>query len=338
MFYYENLESPILYEPAKTCNKLQIITGFTDCERISTHLIELTDGAKEHIYNKDIEIEMILGMYKGASITKRKHQQIQRLLAYTIPVYKMPKFTCRYIIQNKEVHSKVYVWSSDNKPQIAFCGSANYTINAFRNRRECMADCDPKAAEEYFRYLLPDSMDCLDSNIESRITLAKQGGGLLMDELDDPDNDDYASYDKKIPVATAEISLLTARGDIGYGSSVNWGIRPNGTKRNPNQAYIPYNRADKVPGFFPDRVNPDDKNCPVFRVITKNGGTFHMRMAQAGNKALHSAESNSILGEWIRQEMHVPSGTFITKQMLENYGKTKVTFRKYDDGTYLLDF
>lgn len=336
MLYYDNLEQPILFDPAKTCNKLQIVTGFTDCERISTHLIGLADGIKDHIYQNNIEIEMILGMYKGASITRGKHMKIQRLLAYTIPASNMPKFSCRYIIQNREVHSKLYVWSSNDKPKIAFCGSANYTINAFQKRRECMSECDPIMADEYYKVLLADSMNCLDSEIESRISLARQGG--FEDEIDDPDNDDYADYDKRTPVATAEISLLTAAGDIGYGSSVNWGIRPNGTRRDPNQAYIPYNRADKVPGFFPDRVHPDDKNCPVFRVITKNGGTFHMRMAQAGNKALHSAESNSILGEWIRNEMGVPSGSFITKQMLENYGKTKVTFRKYDDGTYLLDF
>lgn len=63
-----------------------------------------------------------------------------------------------------------------------------------------------------------------------------------------------------------------------------------------------------------------------------------MRMAQAGNKALHSAESNSILGEWIRKRIKAPSGGYVTKQMLEIYGKTYVTFRKYADGTYLLDF
>ena len=63
-----------------------------------------------------------------------------------------------------------------------------------------------------------------------------------------------------------------------------------------------------------------------------------MRLAQQGNKALHSAESNSILGEWIRNQMKLPSGTFITREMLINYGKTSVTFRKYADGTYLLDF
>lgn len=65
---------------------------------------------------------------------------------------------------------------------------------------------------------------------------------------------------------------------------------------------------------------------------------FHMRMAQAGNKAIHVAESNAILGEWLRKRLNVPSGEFITKEMLEHYGKTSVKFRKYEDGTYLLDF
>ncbi len=116
------------------------------------------------------------------------------------------------------------------------------------------------------------------------------------------------------------------------------GIRQNGTKRNPNQAYIPYNRNDKKEGFFPDRINPNDKNCPIFRVITKDYGSFHMRMAQANNKALHSAENNAILGEWIRLKLGVPQGCYVTKQMLLNYGKTFVTFRKYPNNVYLLDF
>ena len=72
--------------------------------------------------------------------------------------------------------------------------------------------------------------------------------------------------------------------------------------------------------------------------ITKDFGSFHMRMAQQGNKALQSVESNAILGEWIRKKIGAPSGGYITKQMLELYGKTYVTFRKYEDGTYLLDF
>ena len=76
----------------------------------------------------------------------------------------------------------------------------------------------------------------------------------------------------------------------------------------------------------------------MFKVITKDFGSFHMRLAQQGNKAIHSVESNAILGEWLRKLLDVPSGEYITKQMLDNYGKTYVTFRKYSDGTYLLDF
>ena len=38
------------------------------------------------------------------------------------------------------------------------------------------------------------------------------------------------------------------------------------------------------------------------------------------------------------KKIGTPSGGFVTKQMLEHYGKTYVTFRKYKDGVYLLDF
>ena len=76
----------------------------------------------------------------------------------------------------------------------------------------------------------------------------------------------------------------------------------------------------------------------MFKVITKDFGSFHMRMAQQGNKGLQSVESNAILGEWLRKKIGVPSGGFITKEMLELYGRTTVIFRKYADGVYLLDF
>ena len=71
---------------------------------------------------------------------------------------------------------------------------------------------------------------------------------------------------------TITVSLLKsarAGNDVGYGSGINWGIRPNGTKRNPNQAYIPYNKADRKNGFFPDKRKKGEKNCPIFKVVTK---------------------------------------------------------------------
>jgi hypothetical protein len=287
-------------------------------------------------------VDIILGMTKS-SLSKKKHQDICRLLGYLNESKGMPKVTCRYICSGSEVHSKVYVWnlrdtSGNMTPNIAFCGSLNYTMNAFYKRRESVTVCDAVSAYEYFNELMPDTIDCFDPLVSDKL---KNIANNTQNDFEDVDNldKDYFAYDKETPIATLRVSLLKADGsDTGYGSGINWGIRKNGTKRNQNQAYIPYNAKDKVKDFFPDRISPDDKNCPIFKVITKDFGSFHMRMAQQGNKGLHSAESNAILGEWIRKRIGAPSGGYVTKQMLELYGKTYVTFRKYKDETYLLDF
>lgn len=345
-FIHTKFDEPVLYNPARLeqdtpCNSLKIITAFTDCERISTHMISLADGIKSNRFVKNISVDILLGMTKS-SLSAKKHQDICRLLNQLNSSKGMPKVTCRYICNGSEVHSKVYIWNYLDKkagelPYIAYCGSLNYTMNAFYKRRESISICNSYEAFQYYKSLLPDTLDCFDPTITDK--LKNVTNNSQSEENVDNYEKDYLEYDKETPIGTITVSLLKADGsDTGYGSGINWGIRKNGTKRNPNQAYIPYNKQDKVEDFFPDRLSPTDENCPIFKVITKDFGSFHMRMAQAGNKALHSAESNSILGEWIRKRINAPSGGYVTKQMLEIYGKTYVTFRKYADGTYLLDF
>lgn len=346
-FIYKEFDEPVLYTPARTeflrpCNSLKIITAFTDCERISTHIINLADGIKCSRFVKSMSVDILLGMTKS-SLSPKKHNDICRLLKQLNSSNGMPKVSCRYICNGPEVHSKVYVWNYTDKemgelPYIAYCGSLNYTMNAFYKRKEAVSMCNPSEAFEYYKSLLPDTLDCFDPLASEKLKTVVNNSQPVAEDVDNSENE-YNEYDKELPVETITVSLLRADGsDTGYGSGINWGIRKNGTKRNPNQAYIPYNHKDKVTGFFPDRLSPNDDNCPIFKVITKDFGSFHMRMAQQGNKALHSAESNSILGEWIRKRINAPSGGYVTKQMLELYGKTYVTFRKYADGTYLLDF
>lgn len=345
--FTSNFDEPVLYAPANLkfdnpCSSLKIITAFTDCDRISTHMIHLSDGMKNKQLVKGLSVEILLGMTKY-SLSKKKHEDICRILGFINESKDMPKVSCRYICKGAEVHSKMYIWSQLNGcskeiPKLAFCGSLNYTMNAFYKRRESVSVCDSLQAYEYYRELLPDTIDCFDPNVSQQIKNVNNKKADVYEEVDFSD-DEYAVYDSMIPIDTLNVSLLVASGkDTGYGSGINWGIRRNGTKRDKNQSYIPYNNNDKKEGFFPDRINPDDKNCPMFKVITKDFGSFHMRMAQQGNKALHSVESNAILGEWIRKKIGTPSGGFVTKQMLEHYGKTYVTFRKYKDDVYLLDF
>ena len=346
----EAFEEPILYNPARVednkthiCSNLKIITAYTDIERISTHMITLADGMKEKQFPKDMSVEIIIGMAKS-SISFKKHNAIVRLVKYINSNTNMPKLYCRYICQGKEVHSKVYVWSTcTNKsivPILAYVGSLNYTMNAFYKRRESVVVTNAFAMNLYYQSLLKDTLDCTDLEVLKRIkNLSDPSAKCDTNPDEDLQEQDYDYYNSQTPVDVLKVSLLTADGSqTGYGSGINWGIRRDGTKRDRNQAYIPYNVSDRKDGFFPDRIHEEDPNCPVFKVITKDIGSFHMRMAQQNNKALHSAESNAILGEWIRNRMGIANGTLITKEMLEHYGKTYVTFRKYKDGTYLLDF
>ena len=337
MLITDNFEAPVLFAPAKIsgagCNSLKIITAFTDVDRIQRHMISLQEGMECKKYVKKIAIDIIVGMPKSISV--KKHNDICRMMHFFAENSKMPDLSIKYIGYGKEVHSKIYLWSKDGSPELAFCGSLNYTMNAFFKRRESVSDVSPEAAEQYYQELLTDCVDYSDNRVPEII---KHGSVPSLTD-DDPDNNkDYDYYDKLTPDDIINISLLQRGDKIGYGSGLNWGIRPNGTKRNPNQAYIPYNKSDRKDGFFPDRINPTDKNCPVFKVITKDFGSFHMRMAQQGNKALHTIESNAILGEWIRKQIGIPSGGFIKKEMLENYGSTSIKFRKYKDGIYLMDF
>ena len=165
MLYTDNLENVILYEPALVdgagCNSLEIISGYTDCERILSHLIFLKDGIKIGKYEKGIKIKLIIGMTKGHNLTKKKHKKICDTLKRLQNDRNMPKIECRYIITGQEVHSKVYLWGKGSIPRIAFCGSANYSINAFQKRRECMCECNPEEARKYFKSLYKDTVDCL---------------------------------------------------------------------------------------------------------------------------------------------------------------------------------
>ena len=338
--FTENFEDKILYEPARkdgqACNHLKIVTAFTDVERISSHLIKLFDGRNRE-YAANIKVDIILGMTRGLGLTEKKHDKICSLVKRLNSVSGMPRITCRYIIKGKQVHSKVYVWCRGNKAVIAYNGSANYTMNAFFVRRECMDVCDATEANHYFKSLIPDTIDCFEEKANTLITFS--GRKDVEEDIADKnlENLSWEDYSKKPPIASLKISLLKADGsDTGFGSGVNWGIRKNGYKRNRNQAYIPYNKKNQTPGFFPE-VNSDG-TYPVFKVVTENYDAFYMRQAQANGKALETPESNAIIGEWIRHLLGVPDGTYITKKMLEMARGTEVTFYKYADGIYLLKY
>lgn len=335
--YTDDLVNPILIQPAfaDECTKLKIVTGYTDTECIYRHLITLTDLDN----SSRISVEMILGMTDGNGLSEKKHKDINRLIQRIKTNSKMPNFTCRYKFQGTDIHSKVYVWLKENNPCKAFCGSANYSMNAFYRRRECMTDCDSQEAESYFDSLLVDTVLATDKTVYDKIKFSQHKENEFEIDKYNLENLSWEMFTHEKPIDSCKISLLTADGKkTGSGSGLNWGIRPNGLKRDLDQAYIPYNSKDKKENFFPLKKNKTDLNNPLFKVVPKDFEPFFMRIAQQGNKGIHTAESNALLGQFFRYKLNVPSGTFITKEMLEKYGKTYVVFNKYKNNIYTLEF
>ncbi|SDH02401.1 NgoFVII restriction endonuclease [Selenomonas sp. WCT3] len=354
MLLSHDLEEPVLYDPARmtglNCNHLAIVTGFTDCDMISQHFIQLHDErGKADGFSKEIKIDIILGMYKGAGITLRKHRNIMQTLNRINAIDKHMSIKCRYIYKNAEVHTKLYTWLKDEKPIAAYAGSANYSVNAFRIRREILTDCDPAESFAYYNSLLPDTIDCFDENVPSLLKLTNTS--IPNDEISELnyENLTYEDLIKRPPIDILEVSWLGRDGSVGATSGPNWGIRPregyidkNGMyvkyNRDRNQAYIPYNKWQRKEGFFPDRKNPSDKNCPLFKAVTKDDGIFYMRMAQQGNKGIHTAESNAILGKWLRKKLRLEDGALVTLDDFKRYGRTSVKFLKYADDVFIMDF
>jgi len=63
-----------------------------------------------------------------------------------------------------------------------------------------------------------------------------------------------------------------------------------------------------------------------------------MVRAQDGGKGLETTYNNSEIGEYLRARLNLNSGEYVTRQHLNAYGRTDVTFTKIDDETYFMDF
>ena len=111
-------------------------------------------------------------------------------------------------------------------------------------------------------------------------------------------------------------------------SGLNWGQRDG---REPNQAYLSIKVPITKKGFLPEKGSR-------FSLITDDNKSFDCVVAQDDRKAIETTDDNSLLGKYIRKRIGVQLGNFVTKQDLENYGRTDFSIMKLDDETFLFDF
>lgn len=124
-----------------------------------------------------------------------------------------------------------------------------------------------------------------------------------------------------------KVKLLDNKGEVQYG--LKWGLREN---RDPNQAYLQLEPEVYKGDYFP-------KKGKFFIVNTDDDRTLIMTRAQKDyGCALQTPENNSIIGSYIRERLGVPSGSEISKEAIEAYGKNDIDFYKIDDIHYLMSF
>jgi len=318
MIYQNDFLDRVLFDPIEQgADKLKIVSGYASPSMASWHITEIAERNKPAI-----EIALIIGMCKADGLSIGVHEGFKAVMNNR----DNSVFNCQYVIEGMPVHSKLYVWERNGVPVTAYMGSANYSQIAFsRARREIIKECDPVQALDYFNAIESNSMYCNHADIEEYVqfTRAKQY-----------DTD----YDSVIPVHSTnniKLSLLDYKGDMHERSGLNWGQRPG---RNKNQAYIPLPVNYARSGFFPITNLKTGKHNPHFSVFTDDNKNLILRTEQGNSKGITTPHNNSLIGEYFRNRLGLPSGAFVTKQDLLNYGRTDVEFFKIDDEQYFMNF
>jgi len=326
MIYTDNLYDHVLSKPIKEdgLNSLSIITGYSSPGMVKQHF--------DKINNPAFRINVIIGMGTAGLINHNYYKNLME--------NHQDRFSCYYYNETgSSVHSKLYIWSNDDK-YCAFAGSANYSNQAFfnSNRHELMFQLDKdgcRQAINYYERIKNLSVICTDREIDQIINSQE---GLLEGapeediQLLDGTAVELEPYNG---LRRVRLSLLTRDGQShNPGNGLNWGvgtdIRP---RKDKNASFIPTRNAKKW-NFFP----PWEKKYFIIQDYHNKDHMFFGIIGGAAGKNLSSAENNQILGEWFRNKLGLKYGEIITKRHLLNYGKTYVDFHKVDDETFLMDF
>jgi hypothetical protein len=322
--YHSDFRDLALIDPIRHgADSLKIVSGYATHTMASWHIKEL---ATQEFH--PISITLIVGMCLFDGISKAVHEGFNSLVCRNSTL-DQSDLTCQYVIEGAPVHSKLYLWEKDGNPFRAFMGSANYTQTAFSAmRRELLDECDPNAALEYFNSIEPNTIYCNHAEVEDKILIAPSH--QILDAEETP----IVSV-RGAGVENLTLSLLARGGETGTHSGLNWGQRDG---REPNQAYISLPAKAARSGFFPLEGNPNGKHNPHFSVLTDDGINLILRVEQQNNKAITTPLNNSLIGEYFRKRIGAANGAYVTRQDLERYGRSDVTFYKLDDEQYFMDF
>lgn len=310
-----NLYERVLVPPSAKCNELVAVSGYVSGHMAKSHMFP-PDSAEYDGLPDGIRFRLVYGMYPAAGIDPGDY----KFLIQTAQARRdfLPLINQRL----PPVHAKVYVWLAEDRPVLAFAGSANYSINAFFGKTvETVAEVDPGLALQFCEVILGDAKPLAEvkspdfrSRVLGRVE-AKDESAILEARLSGFEAVELPLY-------------VVAQNRIHEKSGLNWGQRPG---REPNQAYIPIPASVTKTGFFPPRQT-------YFTLLTDDGEVFECVIAQDNDKAIETPANNSVLGRYFRRRLNVPAGGFVSLADLDRYGRRTVRIHRIAEDKYFLDF
>lgn len=309
-------EKILLYPISQRADHLRIVSGYATHTMASWHIAEIKER-----FGTAVDIDLIVGMCGLDGLSRSVHEGFKEIMRNQHTTAQS-RLTCKYVVEGKPVHTKLYLWEKNGNPFCAYMGSANYTQPAFLGlRREAMEECNPSIARDYFEILESDTMYCNHAEVEDKVIITRTHPILETEEAP-------AISLHGAGIQNVTLSLLARGGETGRRSGLNWGQRDG---REPNQAYIPLPASVARSGFFP-------LNRRQFSVLTDDGIQLILRVEQQNDKAITTPLNNSQIGEYFRRRIGVANGAFISRIDLENYGRTNVAFYKLDEEQFFMDF
>ncbi|MDD3167979.1 MAG: NgoFVII family restriction endonuclease [Eubacteriales bacterium] len=334
--YFDELSEIAFFTPMKKeVNRLCILTGYATPNMASWLMKNISERLRSEKIGKEIDISLIVGMVPFDGLSVAVHEGFKELQTSTLPEH-ISKFVCSYVYGKIPVHTKIYIWLKDDVPVMALTGSANFTQISFSSqRRENLIECNPLEAYQYYSKIEGETIYCNHSEIEENIVLYPTHP--VLDLENNPLKDFGIGGVEKV-----DLSLLNSKtGETHRTAGLNWGQRKNKYTlkngevrygdRNKNESYIPLPAPIARSGFFP-------LNKQHFSVITDDKHHLILRIEQGKDKAITTPMSNALLGEYFRNRLGLANGAYINRADLESYGRTDVTFYKFDEEQYYMDF
>lgn len=332
MLFHDNLAEIVFHRNELfRCDELIIISGYVGPDPIA------------RLGQLPLRSTVVYGMYGCDGIQKNLHEALLKSCRNLTNV--------KLLYSSFPVHAKCYIWKHNGKVVHALIGSANFSSNGLDTpNKEVLAETtadtfDPLA--DYSQMVIDQAIDSNNATVKSRRTRPQEGEC-------GPFNPDVCS----VPLYIVRHGVKV----VPNSSGINWGqAGKNGSHVNPNDAYLPIRVSDieRYPDLFPRKQEHpvDDSNVArknhrhndSIEIIWDDGTTMTgllegtVKRSENGVEVVYPKQvattpAKSLLGQYLRKRLSVPSGAPVSMADLLRYGRSSIDISLQGEGIYYFDF